>query len=201
MERREGLKVPQRQPKRARLWLNDGSCIRLKPERPNHVWAYDFVEDRTHDGSKIRMLNVGDEFTREALAIRVARRLNSSDVIDVLSDLLILRGVPAYIQSDNVLCRERKSVIRRSISIASLTSLSSARQHKNQAASTTQGMVLYHSKHEVLGTSMQGPNRPQNEMPIQVEDPNIIYRVAVAPSRPLQRGVLPPGTAPSKKGR
>jgi putative transposase len=99
--RREGLKVPQRQPKRARLWLNDRSCIRLKPERPNHVWAYDFVEDRTHDGRKIRMLNVVDEFTREALAIRVARRLNSNDVIDVLSDLFILRGVPAHIRSDN----------------------------------------------------------------------------------------------------
>jgi putative transposase len=97
----EGLKVPQRQPKRARLWLNDRSCIRLKPERPNHVWAYDFVEDRTHDGRKIRMLNVVDEFTREALAIRVARRLNSNDVIDVLSDLFILRGVPAHIRSDN----------------------------------------------------------------------------------------------------
>jgi putative transposase len=99
--RREGLKVPQRQPKRGRLWLNDDSCIRLRPERPNHVWAYDFVEDRTHDGRKIRMLNIVDEYTREALAIRVARRLNSADVIDVLSDLFILRGVPAHIRSDN----------------------------------------------------------------------------------------------------
>ena len=99
--RREGLKVPQRQPKRGRWWLNNGSCIRLKPERPNHVWAYDFVEDRTHDGRKLRMLNIVDEFTREALAIRVARRLNSHDVIDVLSDLFILRGVPGHIRSDN----------------------------------------------------------------------------------------------------
>jgi transposase InsO family protein len=99
--RQEGLKVPQRQPKRGRLWLNDGSCIRLRPEQPNHVWAYDFVEDRTHDGCKIRMLNIVDEFSREALAIRVERRLNSNDVIDVLSDLFILRGVPAHIRSDN----------------------------------------------------------------------------------------------------
>lgn len=99
--RQEGLKVPQRQPKRGRLWLNDGSCIRLQPEHPNHVWSYDFVEDRTHDGRKIRMLNIVDEFTREALAIRVARRLNSNDVIDVLSDLFILRGVPGHIRSDN----------------------------------------------------------------------------------------------------
>jgi hypothetical protein len=73
----------------------------LRPERPNHVWAHDFVEDRTHDGRKIRMLNIVDEFSREALAIQVARRLNSTDVIDVLSDLFILRGVPAHIRSDN----------------------------------------------------------------------------------------------------
>jgi putative transposase len=99
--RNEGLKVPQRQPKRSRLWLNDSSCVRLRPERPNHVWTYDFVEDRTHDGRKIRMLNIVDEFTREALAIRVTRRLNSSYVIDVLSDLFILRGMPAHIRSDN----------------------------------------------------------------------------------------------------
>jgi putative transposase len=68
--RSEGLKVPPRQPKRGRLWLNDGSCVRLRPQWPNHVWAYDFVEDRTRDGRKFRTLNVVDEFTREALAIR-----------------------------------------------------------------------------------------------------------------------------------
>ena len=80
--RREGLKVPHKQPKKGRLWLNDGSCVRLRPERPNHVWSYDFVEDRTHNGRKYRMLNIVDEFTRECLAIRVQRRLNSIDVID-----------------------------------------------------------------------------------------------------------------------
>ena len=99
--RREGLKVPQKQPKKGRLWLNDGSCIRLRPERPNHVWSYDFVESRTHDGRKFRMLNLIDEFTRECLAIRIDRRLRSTDVIDVLSDLFILRGVPDHIRSDN----------------------------------------------------------------------------------------------------
>jgi len=99
--RQEGLKVPARQPKRSRLWLNDGSCIRLRPEYANHVWSYDFVEDRTHDGRKYRMLNVIDEFTRECLAIRVDRKLNSIDVIDVLSDLFILRGVPGHVRSDN----------------------------------------------------------------------------------------------------
>ena len=99
--RREGLKVPVRQPKRGRLWLADGSCIRLRPEHPNHVWSYDFVEDRTHDGRRFRMLNVIDEFTRECLAIRIGRKLKGIDVIDVLSDLFILRGVPGHIRSDN----------------------------------------------------------------------------------------------------
>ena len=99
--RREGLKVPARQPKRGRLWLNDGSCVRLRPERANHVWAYDFVEDRTRDGRKLRMLNVVDEFTRECLAIRVGRKLGSADVIDVLADLFIARGTPGHIRSDN----------------------------------------------------------------------------------------------------
>ena len=99
--RREGLKVPAKQPKRKRLWLNDGSCIRLRPQHPNHVWSYDFVEDRTHDGRKYRMLNIIDEFTRECLAIRIDRKLNSTAVIDVLSDLFILRGVPGHVRSDN----------------------------------------------------------------------------------------------------
>jgi transposase InsO family protein len=99
--RREGLKVPAKQSKRGRLWLADGSCIRLRPQHRNHVWSYDFVEDRTHDGRKFRMLNVLDEFTHECLAIRVARKLKSIDVIEVLSDLFILRGVPGHIRSDN----------------------------------------------------------------------------------------------------
>jgi transposase InsO family protein len=99
--RREGLKVPEKQPKRGRLWLADGSCVRLRAERPNHVWSYDFVEDRTHDGRKYRMLNLIDEFTHECLAIRVARKLKATDVIDVLSDLFILRGVPGHVRSDN----------------------------------------------------------------------------------------------------
>ena len=99
--RREGLKVPAKQPKRGRLWLNDGSCIRLRPERPNHVWSYDFVADRTHDGKAFRMLCIIDEFTREAIAIRVARSLKSTEVIEALCDLFVERGVPAHIRSDN----------------------------------------------------------------------------------------------------
>ena len=97
----EGLKVPAKQPKRGRLWLADGSCIRLRAERPNHVWSYDFVEDRTHEGKKYRMLNIIDEFTHECLAILIDRKLKSIDIIDVLSDLFVLRGVPEHIRSDN----------------------------------------------------------------------------------------------------
>nr|WP_281173429.1 IS3 family transposase [Leisingera methylohalidivorans] len=99
--RREGLKVPPKQKKKGRLWLNDGSCVRLRPERPNHVWSYDFVQDRTADGRVYRTLNIIDEYTREALMIRVDRKLNSTDVLDALTDLFILRGPPVYIRSDN----------------------------------------------------------------------------------------------------
>jgi putative transposase len=99
--KQEGLKVPPKQPQRGRLWLNEHSCIRLRAEHKDHVWAYDFVEDRTHEGRRYRTLNIVDEFTHECLAIKVKRRLNSLDVIDVLSDLFILRGAPTYIRSDN----------------------------------------------------------------------------------------------------
>jgi putative transposase len=90
--RREGLKVPQKQKKKGRLWLNDGSCVRLRPERPNHVWSYDFVQDRTADGRVYRTLNIIDEYTREALMIRVDRKLNSTDVVDALTDLFMPRA-------------------------------------------------------------------------------------------------------------
>jgi putative transposase len=99
--RQEGLKVPKRQPKRRRLWLNDGSCIRLSPAYRNHVWSYDFVADRTADGRAIRMLTIVDEHTRECLSIDVARRLTSEDVLERLSDLFVRCGVPNYIRSDN----------------------------------------------------------------------------------------------------
>lgn len=99
--RSEGLKVPQRQPKRRRLWFNDGSCIRLRPEHPDHVWSYDFVQHYTHDGRKFRILTILDEYTRQCLAIDVERRLNRESVLDRLTDLFIRRGVPEYIRSDN----------------------------------------------------------------------------------------------------
>jgi len=99
--RAEGLKVPARQPKRGRLWLNDGSCVRLRPQHQNHVWAYDFVAERTHDGRSLRLLTVVDEYTRECLAIRVARRMTSNDVLWVLADLFLEYGIPEHIRSDN----------------------------------------------------------------------------------------------------
>ena len=99
--RQEGLKVPQKQPKRGRLWLNDGSCVRLRPDHRNHVWSYDFVMDTTDDGRPFRMLNVIDEYTRECLAIQVGRKLRSGDVQECLTELFCERGVPEHIRSDN----------------------------------------------------------------------------------------------------
>jgi transposase InsO family protein len=99
--RRAGLKVPSKQRPRGRLWLNDGSCMRLRPQRPNHVWSYDFVSGSTSDGRRLRMLTMIDEYTRESLAIRVGRRLNSHDVIDTLAEVMVERGVPEHIRSDN----------------------------------------------------------------------------------------------------
>ena len=98
---REGLKVPQKQPKRSRLWLNDGSCLRLRPEHPNHVWSFDFVEAQTHDGRRIRLMTLIDEFTRKCLAIKVARRINAIGVIETLADVMLFEGLPTYIRSDN----------------------------------------------------------------------------------------------------
>jgi transposase InsO family protein len=99
--RNEGLKVPQKQPKRGRLWLSDGSRIRLRPEHKDHVWSYDFVTTRTSDGRAFKMLTIIDEFTRECLAILVERRITSEDVINQLYTLFLLRGVPEHIRSDN----------------------------------------------------------------------------------------------------
>ena len=99
--KQEGLKVPQRQPRRARLWLGDGSCIRLRPERKDHVWAYDFVQVRTHEGRPVRLLTIVDEYTRECLMIRVARRLDSESVLECLASLFVYRAVPEHLRSDN----------------------------------------------------------------------------------------------------
>jgi transposase InsO family protein len=99
--RKEGLKVPQKQPKRGRLWLNDGTCIRLRPEYKDHVWSYDSVADRTTNGKVFRMLNIIDEFTRECLSITGNRKIRAQDVIDALFNLFIVKGIPEHIRSDN----------------------------------------------------------------------------------------------------
>jgi putative transposase len=99
--RQEGLKVPQKQPKRGRLWLNDGSCVRLRPTHRNHVWSYDFVAERTHDGRPLRILTVIDEYSRECLALVVERKLRSDDVLCCLTELFVRHGAPEHIRSDN----------------------------------------------------------------------------------------------------
>jgi transposase InsO family protein len=99
--RQEGLKVPQKQPKRKRLWINDGSCIRLRPQHKDHVWSYDFVHERTHDGRALKILTIMDEYTRECLGIHVSRKMTSQGVIEQLSHLFLTRGIPHYIRSDN----------------------------------------------------------------------------------------------------
>ena len=93
--------MPRKQPKRSRLWLNDGSCVRLRPEYKDHVWSYDFMIDRTADGRAFKILNIIDEYTRECLAILVARRIKNQDVIDILFWLFVSRGLPEHIRSDN----------------------------------------------------------------------------------------------------
>jgi len=99
--RQEGLRVPAKQPKRGRLWLNDGSCLRLRPAYRHHVWSYDFMQDRTHDGRGFRILNIIDEYSRECLAVKVARQLDHEDILACLTDLFCQHGVPAHIRSDN----------------------------------------------------------------------------------------------------
>ena len=99
--RKEGLKVPQRQPKRRRLWLNDGSCVRLRPRYRNHVWSYDFVQARTHDRRSFRLLTIIAEYTRECQAIDIGRRLTKENVLDRLTSLFVCRGIPEHIRSDN----------------------------------------------------------------------------------------------------
>ena len=99
--RREGLKVPKGQKPRGRLWLNDGSCVRLRPTHASHVWSYDFVSARTHDGRSVRILNLIDEYTRECLLIRAERRWSSAKVIGALADVMVIKGVPEHLRSDN----------------------------------------------------------------------------------------------------
>jgi putative transposase len=99
--KQEGLKVPAKQPRRRRLWQADGSCVRLRPTHRRHVWAWDFVMDRTDDGRPLKLMTVVDEYSRECLAIVVARRIRATDVLDVFADLMAVHGVPEHLRSDN----------------------------------------------------------------------------------------------------
>ena len=99
--KQEGLKVPAKQPRRRRLWQADGSCVRLRPTHRQHVWAWDFVMDRTDDGRPLKLMTVVDEYSRECLAIVVARRIRATDVLDVFADLMAVHGVPEHLRSDN----------------------------------------------------------------------------------------------------
>jgi transposase InsO family protein len=119
--RREGLKVPKKHRPRGRLWLNDGSCIRLRPERASHVWSFDFVESRTHDGRSLRIMTLIDEYSRECLALRVARRINSFGVIETLADAMLQKGVPEHVRCDNVLCGEVAAALGQQISVRRLS--------------------------------------------------------------------------------
>ncbi len=99
--RQQGLKVAKRQKKRRRLWLNDGSCIRLRPAYKDHVWSYDILEDKTYNGKKFRILNIIDEYSRECLLSFASRRITSIEVVEFLAELFCNRGLPEYIRSDN----------------------------------------------------------------------------------------------------
>ena len=99
--KQEGLKVPKKQPKRGRLWLNDGSYIRLRPQHRDHVWSYDFLHERTRNGRPLKILTLIDEYTRECLALRVERRMTSEQILETLAELFVFRGVPDHIRSDN----------------------------------------------------------------------------------------------------
>lgn len=99
--RAEGLKVPQKQRKRRRLGSSKNGCVRRRAEHKDHVWAWDFVHDRTREGRSLKWLAIVDEYTRECLALEVGRSMKADAVIDVLRELFTVRGVPKHIRSDN----------------------------------------------------------------------------------------------------
>lgn len=99
--REEGLQLPQRHKKRKRLYHKDSSVIRLRPHYPNHIWSIDFVHDKLSNGRSYKMLTVLDEYTREALCVTVRLKMNADDVLEALYQLMMKKGKPEYIRSDN----------------------------------------------------------------------------------------------------
>ncbi len=183
--RREGLKVPQKHRPRSRLWLNDGSCVRLRPLHRNHVWSFDFVQARTHDGRSLRVLTLIDEHSRTCLALKVARRINSLGVIEALAEAMCLHGIPEHIRCDNVLRSEEGRLARQQVSVRehapavclSSTSIQAAPADPDELSAIANTGSSRCTRH-------RGPHRPQHEMSIQAGDPSIIYRVVVlTPSR------------------
>ena len=183
--RREGLKVPQKHRPRSRLWVNDGSCVRLRPLHRNHVWSFDFVQAQTHDGRTLRILTLIDEHSRACLALKVARRINSLGVIEALADAMCLYGIPEHIRCDNVLCSGEGQLARQQVSV---------REHAPAVCLSSTSIQAAPADPEELSAiantgssrraSRPGPHRPQHEMSIQAGDPSIIYRVVVlTPSR------------------
>jgi transposase InsO family protein len=111
--KQESMQVPRKQHRKRRLTgCSENSCVRHRAERINHVWSYDFVADRTEDGRQLKMLVVIDEFTRECLAIEVARSFTAADVVGVLQYLFAVRGTPEHIRSDNGPEFVAKAVVR-----------------------------------------------------------------------------------------
>ncbi len=183
--RREGLKVPSRHRPRSRLWLNDGSCVRLRPLHRNHVWSFDFVQAQTHDGRSLRILTLIDEHSRACLALKVARRINSLGVIEALADAMCLHGIPEHIRCDNVLRSEEGQLVGQQASVRehapavclSSTSIQAAPADPEELSAIANTGSSRCARHP-------GPHRPQHEMSIQAGDPSIIYRVVVlTPSR------------------
>lgn len=99
--KQEGFKVPRNQRKRRRLGCSDNGLVRHRPEHRNHVWAWDFIHDRDERGRPLKWFSLIDEFTRECLALEVERSITAHDVVDVLAQVLLVRGVPGHIRSDN----------------------------------------------------------------------------------------------------
>ncbi len=185
IRRREGLKVPQKHRPRSRLWLNVESKVRLRPLHRNHVWSFDFVQARTHDGRSLRVLTLIDKYSRACLALTVARRINSVGVIETLADAMCLHGIPEHMRCDNVLRSDEGRLARQQVSI---------REHAPAVCLSSTSIQAAPADPEELSaiantgssrcTRHPGPHRPQHEMSIQAGDPSIIYRVVVlTPSR------------------
>ena len=99
--RREGLKVPKKQRKTRHSGQHATGCDHHPADHPDDVWAWDFVFDRTSNGTMLKWLVIVDEFTRECLCLNVDRSITSDDVINELAKRFATRGLPNHIRSDN----------------------------------------------------------------------------------------------------